>query len=85
MPSLVQIARDAMRDHAFAATASYSAFVALCGKAPPRVPGMDTVIRLAIRIHNGRTIEEAAAAEYLYRWRLALQSRVFGVPHTLGL
>ena len=40
----------------------------------PRVPGMDIVIRLAVRIDQGRTIAEAAAREYLYRWNLALIS-----------
>lgn len=40
----------------------------------PRVPGMDTAVRLAVRLDNGRTVEEAAAAEYLYRWRLALDA-----------
>jgi hypothetical protein len=33
----------------------------------------------------GHSIEDAAAREYLYRWRLALQSPVFGAPHTLGM
>lgn len=38
-----------------------------------RVPGMDTCSRLAIRIHvYSRTIEEAAAREYLYRWNLTI-------------
>jgi hypothetical protein len=61
-----------------------------------RVPGMDTVIRLAWRLECGRTVEEAAANEYLYRWRLAIRDfdqcgggngavSVFGAPHTLGL
>jgi hypothetical protein len=49
------------------------------------VPGVATVDRLAVRLDTGKTIEEAASAEYLYRWRLALQSRVFGVPHTIGM
>jgi hypothetical protein len=52
----------------------------------PRVPGMDTAIRLAWRIECGSAAEEAAGREYLYRWHLALQSvACFGVPHTLGL
>lgn len=38
----------------------------------PRVPGMDTMSRLALRIFYGRTIEQAAAREYLYRWNLAI-------------
>lgn len=56
-----------------------------CGRRLERVPGMDTVIRLAYRLYCGRTIEEAAGREYLYRWHLALQSPVFGVPHPIGL
>ena len=51
----------------------------------PRVPGMDTVLRLAVRIDCGRSPEEAAAREYLYRWDLALRSPLFGVPHTIGM
>ncbi len=39
-----------------------------------RVPGMDTAIRLALRISLGRTIEEAAAKEYVYRWHLAIKA-----------
>jgi hypothetical protein len=40
----------------------------------PRVPGMDTVIRLALRISRAHTIEEAAAKEYVYRWHLAIKA-----------
>ena len=50
-----------------------------------RVPGCDTVVRLAHRISCGRSVEEAATREYLYRWSLALKSRVFGAPHVIGL
>lgn len=83
--SLVVIARRAMAAHQFDALRAYDEFVDMCGgRAPPRVPGMDTVIRLAIRIECGRSIEEAAGREYFYRWNLALKSRTFGVPHTLG-
>ncbi len=46
---------------------------------------MDTVYRLALRLYYGRSVQDAAAREYLYRWHLALKSRVFGVPHTLGM
>jgi hypothetical protein len=49
------------------------------------VPGICTVLRLAVRVDCGRTPEEAAAREYLYRWELALQSPIFGVPHTIGM
>ena len=51
----------------------------------PRAPGCSTDIRLGHRIALGRTIEEAAAREYCYRWKLALRSRTFGIPHTLGM
>ena len=89
--SLIQLARDAMESHKDDARKAYRLFVDYCeGVAPCRVPGMDTIIRLAIRIqgHDGLaplTIEGAASREYLYRWNLALRSPVFGVPHTLGL
>lgn len=51
----------------------------------PRVPGMDTALRLAHRLAFGRSVEEAAAREYVYRWNLALRSPIFGVPHTIGM
>ncbi len=79
-----------------------SAVVALeivAGYAPnlPRVPGVSTVLRLAHRLNCGRTVESAAAAEYLYRWNLALDAlnpsargrpnpfAAHYAPHTLGL
>jgi hypothetical protein len=69
-----------------AAEQAYALFVKHCEGIPPcRAPGMDTVIRLASRIGFGRSIEEAAAREYCYRWSLALKSPIFGVPHALGL
>lgn len=100
-PSLIETARVAMSLHASDAERAYVAFVDHCGGiAPPRVPGMDTHTRLAIRIHGGRTIEEAAAREYLYRWSLAIKApdqcvgdfrvrnpvcSVFGTPHPIGM
>ena len=84
--SLYQQARSAMAKHGAEAGDAYNVFVRYCGGvAPPRVPGMSTDVRLAIRIENGKTIEESAAREYVYRWSLALQSPVFGVPHPIGL
>jgi hypothetical protein len=84
--SIVQIAREAWASHEPDARQAYSLFVRYCGDIPPpRVPGMDTVIRLAIRLRSGRTVQEAAAREYVYRWDLAPVSQVFGVPHSLGL
>lgn len=83
--SLIQTLNEAWPAHADAAREAYALFVGHCGENRPiRVPGMDTVYRLAIRIHCGRTVEEAAAREYVCRWSLALRSPVFGVPHTLG-
>lgn len=64
-----------------------------------RVPGMGTTERLAIRLYLGKSIEEAAAREYLYRWSLAIKPAdqcighsvrnpccsIFGTPHTIGM
>ncbi len=66
-----------------------------------RVPGMGTTERLAVRLYLGRTIEEAAAREYLYRWSLAIKPAeqcmlphnstrnpvvsIFGTPHPIGM
>jgi len=82
---------EAHNKHRDAAQAAYDLFIKHCGRRMPRVPGMDTVIRLAWRIECGRSIEEAAGREYLYRWHIVFNSssqnadRVFGVPHTLGM
>lgn len=67
---------DCYRDNMADAHAAYALFVShYCnGVAPPRVPGMDTAIRLAVRIAMGRTLEQAAAREYLYRWHLDLDT-----------
>lgn len=75
----------AFERHKPAARTAMRAFSNMTGNQLPRVPGMDTIIRLAWRIECGRTIEEASAREYVYRWSLALNSPVFGVPHALGL
>lgn len=40
----------------------------------PRVPGCDTSLRLAHRIYCGRSTEQAAAREYVYRWSLAIDA-----------
>ena len=55
------------------------------GKMPPKVAGYSVEFRMSVRTDVGFTPEQAAAREYLYRWNLALRSRVFGVPHALGL
>ncbi|RWP29509.1 hypothetical protein [Mesorhizobium sp.] len=86
MKSLIEITRESMAARADDAAAAYAVFVDMCGTRPIRVPGMDTVCRLAVRLHTkGYSVQEAAAREYAYRWHLALQSRVFGVPHTIGM
>jgi hypothetical protein len=57
------------------AAQAMEAYKAYCGGVlPPRVPGCDTIIRMAIRIDSGKTIEEAAAAEYKYRWLLGIKA-----------
>lgn len=85
MDSLPKIVREAWAAHADEAKETYRVFVEYCGgTAPCRVPGMDTVLRLAVRHACGKNTEQAAAREYLYRWHLALNSPIFGVPHLLG-
>jgi len=74
-------AYERYKDEAFEALAL---FQGMCATDIGGVPGMETVIRLAWRIECGRSVEEAAAREYKYRWTLALQSSHFGVPHALG-
>lgn len=75
---------DAMRDHHHDAQRADSMWRSWCACRMPRVPGCDTVCRLAVRLWVGRSVENAAAQEYIYRWSLALQSPTFGVPHPLG-
>ena len=86
--SIIKIVREALKSEGGLARA-YEAEDMLsswCDAQLPRVPGMDTVLRLVVRLANGRTVEEAAGREYAYRWNLALVSpRLFGVPHTLGM
>lgn len=85
-PSLIELLNTAWPEREYEARAAYDLFVEHCHGVPPvRVPGMDTLYRLAIRLQNGRTIEEAAGREYFYRWNLALKSRTFGIPHTVGM
>lgn len=65
----------AYQTHKAAAHAAWLIYVDYCeGNPPPRVPGMDTVIRLAWRIECGRSVVEAAAKEYVYRWHLAIKA-----------
>jgi hypothetical protein len=86
----------AFKKHETAATAAWFLLKTWCNPMPPRVPGMDTVIRLAWRIECGRTVEQAAAREYIYRWNLAIRDfdqcgggngavSIFGAPHSFGL
>lgn len=76
---------EAYKNHQDEATQAFIALRKMTTKRLPRVPGMDTLIRLAWRIECGRSAQEAAAREYMYRWSLALKSPIFGVPHALGL
>jgi hypothetical protein len=100
---LIEAWRTAENDPATAqaARASYALFASWCSAKPPRIPGMGTVDRIAMRIHAGKTVEEAATREYLYRWNLAilppdqcidpsarrldLCCSSFGTPHPIGL
>jgi hypothetical protein len=97
---IFQDAANAFKAHSVEAREAFGIYRSYCGgKVPPRVPGMDTYDRLAYRISLGRTVEEAAAREYLYRWSLAIKApdqcigaatrnacvSVFGTPHTIGM
>ncbi len=92
----------AYEQHEVAARAAFALYRDYCGgHPPPRVPGMDTVIRLAWRIECGHSVEESAAREYLYRWNLAIKpadqamlphnscinpaASIFGAPHAIGM
>ena len=70
-PSEIMMAYET---HKADATKAFELFRAYCSEALPHVPGMSTVIRLAVRIASGRTIGEAAAREYVYRWHLAIKA-----------
>jgi hypothetical protein len=87
--------------HKESAAAAFALFDEWCGPHTQRrrVPGMGTVERLAIRLYHGKTVEEAAAKEYLYRWALAIKTpdqcighsvrnpcaTAFGAPHAIGM
>lgn len=97
MPEFARIyaKRRAAADAAFRLFASYWT----SSERPIRVPGMDTAIRMAWRLEHGKTIEEAAAREYVYRWHLAIKDfdqidgagtinpacSIFGTPHPIGM
>lgn len=65
----------AYETHKDAALDAFMIYRGYCeGREPPRVSGMSTSVRLAYRISLGRTVEEAAAREYAYRWFLAIKA-----------
>jgi hypothetical protein len=87
-----------MHKHTLGATIARGLFTSWCATPMSRVPGMDTAIRLAWRIECGCGIEEAASAEYVYHWHLAVKPfdqcegrirnpccSIFGTPHTIGM
>lgn len=101
--SLSQALQKAWPLHKEGAAKALELFDSYCGEATQRrrVPGMGTTERLALRLYAGKSIEEAAAREYLYRWQLAIKApdqcmlpynstrnpvcSVFGAPHTIGM
>jgi|GEM_PF-3518419 len=97
--SILTDLRAAWPLHKNDANAAFDLFDSWCADGMRRrVPGMGTTERLALRLFYGKTIEEAAAAEYLYRWNLAVKPfdqcgqgtrnsacSVFGTPHSIGL
>lgn len=99
--SLVRDLETAWRTHKADAARAFDLFDSYCGPNTRRrrVPGMGTTERLALRIYYGKTVEQAAASEYVYRWSLAIKApdqcigaatrnpctTVFGAPHTIGM
>lgn len=99
--SLLQTLREAWPAQKENALLARDLFDSWCSKRMSRVPGIGTTERLAIRLHLGKTIEQAAAREYIYRWHLAIKApdqcmlpynstrdpvcSVFGTPHTIGM
>ena len=75
--SVVSILRRAAANPATMEKASQArALVAGWCNQLDRLPGADTLHRLAYRIELGETVEESAAAEYMYRWHLPLNQWV---------
>lgn len=98
--SVTQMLRAAWPAHKDGAQLAFALFDSWCSDGMRnRVPGMGTTERLAIRLYQGRTVEQAAAREYLYRWHLAILApdqcighsvrnpcvSIFGTPHTIGM
>ena len=72
---IVQMVRECMASHGAIANDAELMFSDWWNNgAPPRVPGVDTVMRLACKAAAGRDASESAASEWLYRWNLALDS-----------
>lgn len=71
--SLVEEVRAAWADKAIMAEAATAraAVAEWCDLV--KMPGADTTTRLAHRIYHGMSAEQAAVAEYLYRWALPLR------------
>ena len=73
--TMIQALRNAWPIHKEGAKAAFDLFDSWCADGMrSRVPGMGTTERLALRLYYGKTVEEAAAAEYVYRWRLAIKA-----------
>lgn len=84
---LTVIIREAMAECGSAADEALAMFHSWHsdGQQPRRIPGVDTKMRLAVSIWCGRTVEEAAAREYVYRWNLASDRWLaFPPPHAFG-
>lgn len=76
MGALLDSVRAAWPARQADAKAAFTLFRSYCTAPVSRVPGMDTVLRLAIRLDAGNSIEQAAAREYIYRWHLVLNQWV---------
>lgn len=101
-PTLTETLRKAWPLHKADADRAFNLFSSWCDAGRrTRIPGMGTTERLAVRLYLGKSVEEAAAREYVYRWELAIKApdqcmlphnstrnpvcSVFGTPHAIGL
>lgn len=98
--SLPAIIRRAYPIHKDAAARATKLFQSWAPNNAARIPGMDTTLRMVVRIESGCTEAEAAGREYSYRWHLCLNqwrnhaeagsrsmpvTGAFPVPHAIGM
>lgn len=84
MGDMINRIQDTMSNRADDVRASTALYRSWCVGPQVKRIGMGAEHAIAHRLSFGLTLDQAAAREYLYRWNIALQSKVFGAPHSLG-